>query len=211
MFDPAGTLGTIHPAPSPWTPWYRSWPIPDNSRASPLRMLGLPGEEVESMAEGRGERGDPLGYGLRASRQGHHQDRSYVSGESPGEDRHRGVRKAARTQKLPVAGDLAVEERPNRFRRHVARAEPGASGGEHEVDAAVREESADRDLDLRFFVGHRGAAHDREPQLREIGSGNIAGKIGASSGSDAVAHRQYCRPPDRSGLHAVSGSPGSIK
>src|SRR3989304_4589054 len=161
MSAPAETHWTIRPALSSAAPSYRSWNL-----LTTLSMPGVPGEEVQGVAQGRGERRDPLRHRLGASGQGHHQDGTHVSREASGEDRHRGVSETARAEELPVTRDLAIEESPDGLRSDVSRAEPRATRGGQGIDGAVRDPAANLRFYARLLVGDHRAVEDRKAELR---------------------------------------------
>ncbi len=125
-------------------------------------MLRFPREELERVRKRRRESGEPFAHRLGAPREADDESTPEGARESPRQHRHGGMAQAVGPQELAVAGNLALEDRPNRLRGNVPGTETGAPGRDHQLRLASGGPAAHGGDDLSLIVGNDFAGNDTE-------------------------------------------------
>ncbi len=107
-------------------------------------------------------------------------------------------RVGSKPDRLGDAGRFLLQHHARGLRRHVARGEAGAAGGEDEVDGTAIGPSQQHRHDGRGFVGHEGALRHRVALAAGPRRNRVTRAIGALAPCPGVAHGQDAR----------DGSPG---
>jgi hypothetical protein len=176
---------------------------------------GAVGEHVERVGDHRVERAERVAHPARRPRE---VDDERAAARARHAARQRGARELGPGHAPHVLGDpgrLALEHGARGLGRHVARREPGAAGGEHELGRVPPRVAPGEELahDGRPLVGHerargRGAAARGGPRRGGLARGVVAlaARAGVGDGEDGDAHR-WAEGRSFAALGAAAGAP----
>jgi len=154
-------------------------------------MFGAPAQQIDGVRDDFLENLqatlDPTG----ASGQVHHKTATANSGLAPAQHGVGRIVHAVGAQRFRNSGRGPLQDRGCRLGRDIARAEPGTTEGQDEIDIAAVRPTDDARGDVFNLIGH-GQMLDQEPSTTcDPLDGGPTGSVFAMTASDSIADRKY--------------------